>query len=171
MKIFKYIGIVAIVLLAVFLLVGVIKPSFEYTTSAVINAPRQQCWDVMQDTTQMKAWIPGFKTITLKSGQHQQQGAIYELIVSQDEVYVMSETVRAFREPEIIAFDLDNEVMKLAYEISFYDNGNQTIINGHYKATGNNVMWKSLLFLSKSYLQAGAQEQLALLKTLIEQPH
>ncbi len=169
MKILKYIGIVAIALVAVFLLVGIIKPSFEYTTSISIKAPRQHCWDVMQDTTQMKSWIPGFKALTLKRGQHEQPGAVYELIVSQDEVYVMKETIRDIREPEIISFNLDNEVMNLMYEMSFRDEGNQTTIEGHYIATGNNVVWKSLLFLSQSYLQNGAQEQLTLLKTLIEQ--
>jgi hypothetical protein len=171
MKILRYIGVVAMALLGVFLLIGAIKPSFEYTTSVAIDATRQQCWDVMQDATRMKAWIPGFNSITLKDGQHNQPGAVYELVVTQDEVYKMKETIRDIREPEIISFSLDNEVMNLMYEISLRDNGSQTTIEGHYKATGNNIVWKSLLFLSKSYLQTGAQEQLSLLKTLIEQPH
>lgn len=169
MKIFKYIGIISMILLTIFLGIGFLKPSFEYTTRIAINAPRQQCWDVMQDTTVMKDWIPGFRTITLKGGQHNMPGAVYGLVVIQDEVYVMTETIRDIREPEVIAFNLDNDVMNLEYEYTFREEGNKTIIDGHYKATGNNIIWRSLLFLSKSYLQKAGQDQLGLLKQLIEQ--
>ncbi len=168
MKILKYTGIAATILLMLFLVIGLATPSFEYATHISITAPRETCWQSVQDTTRMKSWVPGFKTLTLKSGQHNQPGAVYELVVTQDETYVMQETLRDIREPELIAFILDNDVMNLEYELLFREEGNQTIIDGHYKVAGNNIVWRSLLFLSKSYLQQSSQEQLALLKKMIE---
>jgi len=171
MKILRYSGIVALVLLAIFLVLGLTVPVFEYTTNETMNATQQRCLDVLQDSSQMRSWVPGFESMTLKSGEHNRPGAVYELIVKQDEVYVMKETIRDIHEPETISFFLDNDVMGLEYEFILRNTGDHTTLSGHYKVAGNNIAWRSLLFLSKSYLQKASQEQLDLLKKVVEQPH
>src|SRR3954470_19247130 len=110
MKILRYSGLAALILLATFVGLGLTVPVFEYTSHGTINATRQRCWDVLQDTSQMKSWVPGFESLTLKSGEHNHPGALYQLVVKQDEIYVMRETIRDIREPEAVSFQLDNDV-------------------------------------------------------------
>jgi hypothetical protein len=168
MKILKYGGIASLSLLVVFFAMGFVIPAFEYETSVSISASPEQCWAVLQDTSRMKNWMPGFRKLTLKSGVDNHTGAVYELIVTQDETYVMTETLKASREPEELSYDLNNDVMTLEYRFALTRAGSQTHIAGHYKVRGNNPVWKSLLFLSKAYLKRSSQEQLDLLKTEVE---
>ena len=168
MKILKYLGIVITILLVVFLSLGLAIPSFDYTSVVSINAPPEKCWGVLHDTSRMKKWMPGFERLTLKSGAHFQTGAVYEFIIHQEERYVMQEVVKAVKMPERSCYELTNDVLKSEYDINLVPKDSKTQITAHYRITGNNLIWKSILALSKSYLQKGSQTQLDLLKVEIE---
>ena len=168
MKIVKYAGITIIVLLLIFFSLGVIKPSFEYSSTVTILAPPQQCWNAIHDTIGMKKWMPDFRKLTLKSGTHLQAGASYEIIFQQDERYVMQETIEEIRPAEYISYELTNDVMTMNYNYTFTSKGNTTEISNLNKVTGNSLFWKSILFLSKSHIQTVSQEQLESLKLYIE---
>ena len=168
MKILKYLGIVITILLVVFLSLGLAIPSFDYTSVVLINASPEKCWAVLHDTSRMKKWMPGFERPTLKSGVHFQTGAVYELIIRQEERYVMREVVKAVKMPERSSYELTNDILKSEYDFNLVPKGSKTQIITHYHITGNNLIWKSIFALSKSYLQKGSQTQLDLLKVEIE---
>ena len=168
MKILKYFGIVIAVLLAIFLSLGLLTPSFDYSAEVSINAPVQKCWDVLQDTSRMKKWTPGFKSLTLKSGNHLQAGARYEIVILQEELYVMQEKITAVKAPESISFELKNDVLTSVYDFKLVSRDSKTELTAHYHVTGSNLIWKSVLSLSKSYLKDAAQKQFELLKVEVE---
>jgi len=98
-----------------------------------------------------------------------QAGSMYEMILVQDKIYTMSEALKEIKEPEMISYELYNEVMKSDYTYTFKAVDDNTIIQTYYKVTGHNLMWKSVLFLSKSYLTSASNAQLQELKKVIEQ--
>jgi uncharacterized protein YndB with AHSA1/START domain len=168
MKIAKYTGITIIALLLLFFSLGFIKPSFDYTSSVTILTSPEKCWYALHDTVGMRRWMPGFEKFTLKSGTHLQPGASYEIIIQQDEKYVMLETIKVIRPAEYISYELINDVMKLDYSYTLTPKGNATEITNENRAIGTNLIWRSILFLSKSHLQTESQNQLDLLKLDIE---
>lgn len=168
MKILKYLGIVMLTLVLAFLSLGFFVKSFEYSTSTSVVAPPEKCWVVLHDTTRMKTWMHGFKRVELKSGQDMQPGAVYEITVVQDKRYIMRETLKEVKAPTFAAYELTNEVMKSDYNFTLVSRNGMTEITSHNRVAGNNLIWRSILFLSKSYLEGSSQTQLDLLKLEIE---
>ncbi len=168
MKLLKYLGILILTLLIVLLSLGLWVKSFEYSSHVLVMAPPEKCWAILHDTSKMKTWLHGFKRLTLKSGEHMHAGASYEIIIVQDKSYVMNETLRAVKAPTFAEYELTNEVLKSEYTITLVPKKGITEITTEYRITGNNLMWKSILFLSKSYLEAESQTQMDLLKLEIE---
>ena len=168
MKILKYLGIVMLALFLVFLSLGFFAKSFEYSTSISVMAPPEKCWVILHDTTRMKTWMHGFKRLELKSGKDMQPGAVYEITVVQDKRYVMRETLKEVKAPTFAEYELTNEVMKTEYNLTLVSRNGMTEITSHNRITGNNLIWRSILFLSKSYLEGASQTQLDLLKLEIE---
>jgi len=168
MKILKIAAIIISVLIIGFLSVGLINPSFQFSSSVLVNTSPQNCWTIYHDTTRMKNWLPGFKSLKLTSGQYMQAGSEYELILKQDEVYVMSERLKEIAEPATVTYELNNDVMRSEYTYSFTPEGEGSKIESTYQITGNNLFWKSMLFFTRSYIHSGTKEQLTLLKKEIE---
>ena len=168
MKILKYTGITITLLIVLFLGVGLFIPRFEYSASTQVNINPEKCWTILHDTTRMKKWLPGFVSLTLTKGEYLQVGSVYEIVLLQDKLYRMQETMKAVNPPQWVSFVLINDVMKSEYSFRLTGNSTQTEIQSHYTVTGNNLIWRSILLLSKSYLQKNAQDQLDSLKAVIE---
>lgn len=112
--------------------------------------------------------MDGFESISLKSGEHLVVGSTYEIIVNSDnERIVMQEKLLQIKAPEKITYQLDNDVLKSEYIFSF-EGAETTTITSRYKITGANLIWRSVLFLSKSYMANQSQAQLDGLKKVIE---
>jgi uncharacterized membrane protein len=158
-------------ILVVFFLLGVFFPDFEYENSVTVNADQQKCWEVFHDVSKMKAWMDGFESLTLKSGGFLQQGSTYEIvIVSNGERMMMDERITDIKPVESVSFELNNDVLKSDAAIRFDSiNNQQTVIRSHYKVTGNNLLWRSILFLSKTYLTSTNKQQMDALKKVIEE--
>jgi|SRR6185295_5478833 len=168
MKILKYAGITIASLLVIFLGVGWFIPSYEYSVRVAVNAAPEKCWEVLHDTSRMKKWLPGFVSLKLTEGEYLQPGSVYEVILVQDKVYRMQETLTEINPPRGSAYVLTNDVMKSEYNFKLSGSSGQTEIVAQYIVTGNNLIWRSILWLSKSYLQKNAQGQLDSLKVEIE---
>ena len=95
-------------------------------------------------------------------------GAVYEVIIVQDKLYIMNETLQKVKAPTFAAYELTNEVMRSEYSYELVLQNGRTEIITRYLITGNNLMWKSILFLSKSYMESASHTQLELLKREIE---
>lgn len=168
MKILKYIGITVLGLVAIFIAVGLAVHSFSYEASVVVNAPPQKCWSVLHDTSRMNRWMNGFQRLTLTSGEWMKPGSSYEIVLQQDKLYIMPEKLIDLKEPEWATYQLTNDVLTSDYTFRLTGQGLKTEIKAAYKVTGTNVIWRSILFLSKSYLQQEAQKQMDLLLLEIE---
>ena len=170
MKALRIILYTLTVALLLFLSLGILFPSYEYQSSIVVRAAPEKCWEVFHDTIKMSEWLEVFESLTLKSGEPLSTGSMYELVVN-DEGHrmVMSEKIKEVTAPVSASFELDNDVLKSEYSFAFKGT-TSTTITSHYKITGNNILWKSILFLSKSYMVNAAQQQLEALKKVIEKP-
>lgn len=170
MKALKIIGIVLTTIVVVFLVIGLIVPSYEYDSSIEVNAPVEKCWSAFHDVKKMNQWLKGFESLTLKSGDSLSIGSVYEIVITDgDHRMVMSEKITEVNAPQRVSYQLDNDVLRSEFSFSF-DGTSPTKITSHYKVTGNNIAWRSILFLSKSYMTSSAAEQLSSLKKVIEQP-
>lgn len=170
MRALKIIGIVLTVIIVVFLSVGLIVPSYEYDSSIEVNAPVEKCWSTFHDITKMDQWIKGFESLTLKSGDSLAVGSVYEIVIIDDgHRMVMSEALTEVNAPTKVSYELNNDVLRSEYSFSF-EGQSSTKIKSHYKITGKNIFWKSILLLSKSYMRNSAADQLSSLKKVIEQP-
>ena len=152
-----------------FLSLGLLFPSYEYQSSVVVNASLEKCWEVFHDTKKMGQWLEGFESLSLKSGEPRTAGSQYEIVVNDhNKRMVMSEKIIEINAPTKVSYELNNDVLKSEFSFSF-DGPTSTTITSKYKITGNNLIWKSILFLSKSYMTSSGQEQLEALKNVIEQ--
>ncbi len=169
MKPLKCIGYSLLAIIALFLLVGVIFPSFEYQSHVVVNAPLEQSWAVFSDAGRMAEWLPGFKSIETLSGSPNQVGSTYKMVFEEEgEVMEMTEYVTAFRDNELFAFELNAEPMIATVQVKFSGNRKMTEILAITKVEGKNLLWKSLLRLSKSRMVERGQETYDNLKRIIE---
>lgn len=170
MKALKIAGITLTIIVVMFLGIGLIFPSYEYDSAIEVNAPIEKCWSTFHDVSKMNQWLKGFESLTLKSGDSLYVGSVYEIVVTDgDHRMVMSEKITEVKAPQKISYQLDNDVLKSEFSFSF-DGSSPTKITSHHKVTGNNIAWRSILFLSKSYMKGSAADQLSSLKKVIEQP-
>jgi carbon monoxide dehydrogenase subunit G len=168
MKIIKIILVCLVILILGFFSLGLFVPSYEYQNSITVAASPQKCWDTFHNTSLMSQWMDGFESISLKSGEHLVVGSTYEIIINSDnERMVMLEKLLQIKAPEKVTYQLDNDVLKSEYIFSF-EGAETTTITSRYKITGANLIWRSVLFLSKSYMADQSQAQLDGLKKVIE---
>ncbi len=169
MKVLKIIGIVLATLLILALSVGLIVPSYDYQVSVQVNAPPEKCWKTFHDTKLMNKWMEGFESLTLKKGDSLTTGSQYEIVIyGHDKKMVMNETITEISPPAKVSYELNNDVLKSEMTFSF-DGNSTTTMSSHCKVSGNNILWKSILFFSKSYMTDASQNQLTSLKKVIEE--
>ena len=169
MKAIKIIGIVLTIVIVVFFSLGIFVPSYEYQSSIEVNASAEKCWKVYHNVKLMNQWLQGFESLTLKSGDSLATGSQYEIVITDDGHRMeMSEKITAINPPTKVSYELDNDVLKSEFSFSF-EGSLPTKITSHYKITGNNIAWRSILFLSKSYMTNAGKDQLTSLKKVIEE--
>jgi uncharacterized protein YndB with AHSA1/START domain len=168
MMVLKIFLIVIAVLVTLFIAVGLLVPDFEYENTIVINASPEKCWEIYNDTSTMKSWMEGFRSLELKNGNPQEQGALYEIIIDQGDSMAMAMKIKSITVPQQISWELNNDVLKSEYTYSFRGDEIKTQVDSHYKITGNNVFMKTILFFSRSYLKDGDRQMLESLKKIVE---
>jgi carbon monoxide dehydrogenase subunit G len=168
MKTLKIIFLSLLGIIIAFLGLGLLFPSYEYQRSAEVNASPEACWAAFHDTKRMDKWLKGFESLTLTKGAAMAPGSIYEIVINDDgHRMVMSEKIIQMNAPTKASYELNNDVLKSEFSFSF-EGSATTTITCTYKITGNNVLWKSILLVSKSYMTNSAQQQLDALKEVIE---
>ena len=158
--------ITGIVLL--FFSLGVIVPSYVYQSSIVVNASPEKCWAAYHDTKEMAERLEGFESLTLKSGELLSPGSMYEIVVNdKGRRMVMSEKIMEIIAPNKISYELNNDVSRSEFSFSF-EGIASTTITSKCKISGNSILWKSILFLSKSFTVNAVPQQFEGLKKVIE---
>ncbi|GHN00849.1 hypothetical protein WSM22_23380 [Cytophagales bacterium WSM2-2] len=170
MKVLKIILAILTAAVVIFLGIGLFFPSYDYQTSIKVSASPEKCWRTFHNTKLMNQWMPGFESLTLKKGDSLTLGSQYEIVINDgSEQMVMNERITELAAPSKVSYELNNDVLKSESTFSFEGDSTSTTINCYYKITGNNVAWKSILLLSKSYMSGSASSQLESLKKVIEQ--
>lgn len=168
MKWLKIISFAIAALVALFFSLGAFMPQYEYENTVIVNAQREKCWKIYHSPSLMGQWMPGFESLTLKKGDSLAVGSEYEIVIVDGEMMEMRERITAVKPFHSVSYELSNDVLTSDYTFVFEGEGT-TLIRAHYKVTGNNIVWKSILFLFKGAISSSSQEQLNLLKKVIEQ--
>ncbi len=169
MKLLKYVALFLVVVAAAFLLVGVVAPTFTYESRVEVNAPLEKSWAVFNDVSLMGEWLIGFKSVETLSGQPGAVGSKYKMVFEEDgRLMEMTETITAFQPNEEFAFELDADPMIAKVDVRFSGDDQKTEIVALNHMDGKNLIWKSILRLSKSSMEKRGQLVYDNLKSLIE---
>jgi len=75
MKILKVLGIIFLLLILGFVVLGLVKPTVKYGHTITVDRPINEAWKIYNDDTQYSQWLKGFKSIDLISGTHGEVGS------------------------------------------------------------------------------------------------
>ena len=79
----KVIGVV-VVLFLIFLSIGLMFPSFSYTSKVEVHSTVEHSWEIFTDERYMKEWFPGFQRMEKISGEPLTVGSKWKLITKED---------------------------------------------------------------------------------------
>jgi len=82
MKILKVLGIIFLLLILGFVVLGLVKPTVKYGHTITVDRPINEAWEIYNDDTQYSQWLKGFKSIDLISGTHGEVGSKYKVVVN-----------------------------------------------------------------------------------------
>ena len=152
------------------MLIGVFIPAVSYQTQIVVNKPVNHSFLIFTNVNRMADWIPGFKEIETIKSIPGHIGSKYRLVFeSVGQEIEMIEEMIAYKENELFAFTLSNEVIFSEVEISFHAiSANETEIIAQTNAKGQNWFWRSVFPFFKSYFQEQTEQQYDTLKQIIE---
>lgn len=175
MKLLKYLLYVVIGLVLIFILIGFIKPSVEYGHEITVNKPLKEAWAVHKDESKFTQWLAGFKSIELISGEPEQVGSKYKVVVNPgegQEDFEMIQTIVSIKEFDHIEFDFDSEMMGFEQTTTFSEADGKTTIKTDSKVSGKGMMMRSTFALMEilgGSFQAQEVKNIEALKKVIEQ--
>jgi len=168
-KILKCLGVIILLLVSAFFSLGIFIPSLNYDNKILVNKPVEQSFRVFTNVFSFSEWIPGFKNIKWLSGKQNEIGSKWEMTVVQEgEKYTMTETLTYFKENELFAFKLENDMLTNDVEIRFVNKGETSEIISSNHIEGKNIFRKSLFVFSHSYFKQQSKEMYDKLKEVIE---
>ena len=170
MKILKYLLALIVLLIAIFIIKGLMTPSVSYESEIVVDKPAKEAWAVMSDPTNLAKWIEGFKRTELVSGQENTVGAVSKVYVDDNgKEMVMEETITAIKQNELMAMKFTMDFMDMDYEMHFNENDGKTTIRSKSTTKGNHIFAKSLISFMPSSMKAQEDKNLNSLKKLINE--
>ncbi|MEK6615242.1 MAG: SRPBCC family protein [Bacteroidota bacterium] len=168
-KYLLYSALPILVLAIIFFSAGIIFPIISYESKVTVKKPVEQSFRVFTDVFTFSEWIPRFITIKWLSGKQNEIGSKWEMTIEQEgKEYRMTETLIAFKENELFAFKLENDMLTNDVEIRFANKGETSEIISSNHITGKNIFWKSLFVFSPSYFKQQSKEMYDTLKKVIE---
>jgi len=170
MKILKYLLIAIGVLAIIFFGKGLMTPSVEYDCEVTVNKSAQEAWAVMSDESTLDQWISGYKKTELVSGPANTVGAVSNVYVEDSgQEMMMTETITALKENELMAMKFSMDFMDMDYELKFSDAGSgKTKISTKSTTFGNGLFAKSMISFMPKSMKAQEEENLMNLKKLID---
>jgi hypothetical protein len=175
MKILKYILFVIIGLVVIFFAIGLMTPSVSYGHTITVNKSVEEAWAVSKDTTKFDQWLDGFKSMTLISGEADEVGSTYKIIVNPGEGqadFEMIETIVSKKEFEHINLHFDSEMMDFDQLLTFKGSGGQTTITTESTVSGKGVVLRSMFALMEKLggaFQSQEEKNQEALKRVIEE--
>jgi uncharacterized membrane protein len=168
-KFLKYFLIVIVLIVVVFLSLGLLFPSHEYTIPVTVNAPVEKTFAVFNDTTKLKEWLTRLKAMENISGKLHEAGSKWKIVFDDHGSEIsMTETITAFKENELVSFDIENDFIKSTNEVRFVPKGNATEVIAHVHYSGTGIFQKSILALFSGMVKKQQEESYNLLKQVVE---
>lgn len=169
MKVLKYIVIAVLALFATFFMVGMLNPTFDYSSSIEVKAPVEKSWQVFMDESRLVDWIEGFESITPINETEDLVGSTYQIVFNQnDESITMIETVTDYEVNSKYALLVENEDIATQSVVYFERNEDKTIIRSVNTVNPKGLMNQSVFYLFKSVFQNHSDKNYENLKRIIE---
>lgn len=174
MKLLKYLLGIALSLVLIFLLIGRMKPTVNYGHTIVVNKSVQEAWNIHKDDSKYDQWLEGFKSMELLSGEKEQVGSTYRVIVNPgegQEDFEMIETVVGLKEYEYVDLSFDSDMMVFEQKTLFKELGGQTSITTESKCSGKGWFMRSMFAIMEMIggsFQKQEEKNLEALKKLID---
>jgi len=170
MKYLKYLLGVILLLLIIFFGRGLLTPSIYYESEVAVKKSAKEAWAVMSDEANLPKWIKGFKRTELVSGTENTIGSVSNVYVEEGgEEMVMQETIINSKLNELLAMKFTMDFMDMDYEMYFTEEGGKTTIKTKSTTVGNGLFAKSMISFMQGSMQAQEDENLTILKKLIEE--
>lgn len=145
MKVLKYLLYFLLLLLAIFLLAGLVKPKVSYETSAIVNQPMEKAWALYNDMDKIQEWIPEVKNIETITETKSKIGSLYNITVDNNgKEVVMQEDVIAFKRFDEIGLKFRADDMIKTDLTKFQSIGNNTRITTTHEVEGANYLNKCM---------------------------
>lgn len=174
MKILKYILYVILGLIVAFFALGLLKSSISYGHEITVDKSIEEAWAVSKDPSKFGQWLDGFKSIELISGEQDQVGSKYKVIVNPGEGqpdFEMIETLASMKEFEEINLKFDSEMMDFDQTMTYKESDGKTTIKTDSKVMAKGMIMRSMFavmeLLGGSFTKQEAKNMEAL-KTVIE---
>lgn len=171
MKYLKWILGILLLLLILFLVNGLLNPSFSYDSEITVDKSIEESYAVMNDESKTSQWLKGIINMEHVSGQKGEVGAVTKYTFSENgQESIIVETLKEIRPNEYVAMDFEMEgAMDMAYEIMFSEESGKAKIKSKTKVIGKNIFMKSMFSLMKGTMVAQENENLKNLKKVIEE--
>ena len=164
---FAFIGLICISL--AFVSLGFFHGEVKYENSIEIEASVEDSFRTFITDSLASEWLIGYVGHEVLSGAPHRPGSRFLMKFEQDgQAYEFIEELKAIRKNELFAFDMETDFFTGSVEIIFEGDENRTTITAYSSLEGNNIIYKSFLYLLKSSLQVQSQMNYDLLKEVIE---
>ena len=169
MKYLKYFLGLLLILIVVFTLLGVFKPTLSYDCEIRVDKPVVEAWAVTQDEEKMSEWLSGFQRYEHVSGTPGTVGAVSNVYFDNNgQQMKIKETITEIVPDESISMNFVDDFMTMDYKLSMASVEGETKIVSTTEAKGNGMISRSIMALIGGSIKAQEDANLALLKTAIE---
>lgn len=149
-KILRYVAMVVLVLLLVFLSLGLFIPVVEYETSIIVDKPVAEAFALYNDRSNIKQWIPEIQVMEPIAETPEVVGSKYRMVInSNGDVTEMVETVTSYTINEEVGIHFDAGMMQKDDTYIFEDMGSKTKITGKHGARGDSYYARCVFALFK----------------------
>lgn len=174
MKILKYVLLVIVALVAIFLAIGFLNPAVEYGHEITVNKPLNEAWAVSQDESKLNQWLEGFKSIDLISGEKGAVGSTYKVVINSGEGqpdFEMVETIVSIKKFDHVRLSFDNEMMDFEQTMLYAEKDGLSMVKTKSKVMGKGMMMRSMFALMELFGGGFTKQEtknIEALKTVIE---
>jgi uncharacterized membrane protein len=121
MKILKaLLVIVLLIFFAVFVASFLTPSEYKINVAVTVDANVEKSFSIFNDESNMQEWITGFVSLEKISGENNQVGSTYRVVMQDDgREMEMIETITTFKENEYFSFDLEHDDIYTSVDISF----------------------------------------------------
>ena len=135
-----------------------------------MNKPPAEVWEKFSNTDNLDKWIEGFKSIETISGEPNQVGSKYKIVIEEDgQRFEATETVKEVVENEKFAFDLESDMAKSEVEYTMVNKGLSTEVTEKITFTGKGILWQALFYWMQSSMKEKSKGNLERFKKFAEE--